>query len=122
MKISKSLQVWFKLHFIVDVIFAIPLIFFPGWFMGLLSLPVENLFLARVIGAALLGIGGASIFCKKKEHYEIMLILKIIWSISAILVLIYSAIVENSFMLWILALVFLIFSISWVYYKKKLFS
>jgi hypothetical protein len=122
MKIPKSLVVWFKLHFVVDVIFAIPLIFFPGWLMGLLSLPVENLFLARVIGAALLGIGGASIFCKKKEHYEIMLILKIIWSISAILVLIYSAIVENSFMLWILALVFLIFSISWVYYKKKLFS
>jgi hypothetical protein len=119
MKISKSLQVWFKLHFIVDVIFAIPLIFFPGWFMGLLSLPVENLFLARVIGAALLGIGGASIFCKKKEHYEIMLILKIIWSVSAILVLVYSAIVENSFVFWILALIFLIFSVTWIYYKFK---
>jgi hypothetical protein len=118
MKLPKSLIIWFKLHFIVDIIFAIPLIFFPGLFMQLLSLPVENLFLARVIGAALLGIGGASIFCKKKEHYEIMLILKIIWSISAILVLVYSAIVENSLMLWLLALVFLIFSIAWIYYYK----
>ena len=122
MKIPKSLQTWFKLHFLVDLIVGIPLIFFPGWFMGILSLPVENLFLARIIGAALLGIGGASIFCKKKEHYEIMLILKIIWSISAILVLVYSAIVEKSLIYWILALVFLIFSVAWIYYKRKLFS
>jgi len=119
MKVPKSLKIWFKLHFIVDVIFAIPLIFFPGWFMKLLSLPVENLFLARVIGAALLGIGGASIFCKKKEHYEIMLILKIIWSISAILVIVYSAIFEGPVLFWILALVFIIFSITWIYYWFK---
>lgn len=122
MKIPKSLVVWFKLHFVVDVIFAIPLIFFPGLVLRLLSLPVENLFLARVIGAALLGIGGSSIFCKKKEHYEIMLILKIIWSISAILVLVYSAIFENASILWILALVFLIFSVTWIYYRRQLFS
>jgi hypothetical protein len=120
-KIPKSLVIWFKAHFLVDVIFAIPLIFFPGWLLNLLSLPTENLFLARIIGAALLGIGGASIFCKKKEHYEIMLILKIIWSISAILVLVYSAVFENSLILGILALIFLVFSIAWIYYEKKYF-
>ena len=118
-KVPKSLRIWFKIHFVVDFLVAIPLIFFTKWTLGLFGFPLENLVFARLIGAALIGIGGTSYFCKKKEHFEIMLILKIFWSLAAILALIWGLIETEMLSLWLFLIIFVIFSAVWNYYWFK---
>ena len=90
-KVPPSLRVWFFFHFLVDIIFGMPLLLFPKWTFSLFGLPPE-LFAGRLIGAALLGIGGVSLLVRKegREVYRALLKLKMLWSGSAILGLLLS--------------------------------
>ena len=119
MKITKGLKNWFFAHFVIDMLFAVALIFFPGLIVGLFGFPVENLVFVRLVGAALIGIGMAPLFTKKKEAFEIMLTLKIFWSVSAIIVLIWGLVVSGNNWLWLFICVFVVFSFTWFYYKFK---
>lgn len=56
-----SLRVWFVIHFAVDMLFAIPLLFFPEFLLPLLGWKVVDPITSRLVGAALLGIGGESL-------------------------------------------------------------
>jgi hypothetical protein len=56
--VPASLRFWFVVHFAADIIFAIPLIFFPGKFVGLWGFESAEIFTARLTGAALAGTGG----------------------------------------------------------------
>ena len=100
--IPKSLRIWFLIHFIVDIIFAIPLIFFPERFLALFGILAVETVTPRLVGAALVGIGGASFFVrnKSKESYDIMLTLKILWSSAAILALLVSSYVGAPKAIW----------------------
>ena len=118
-----SLRVWFVIHFIVDVIFAIPLLFFPVFTLNLLGFPLVEPVTARLVGAALLGIGGASLItqCAGKESFRSLLTLKIIWSLGAItglLLSIYERVAPGS--TWLFLGLFALFSGVWIYYYKKL--
>ena len=115
MAIPKSLRQWFILHFIVDLIFAAALIFYPQQLLNLIGLQGEVISL-RIIGAGLIGIGGASLLMHKggKKEYSIMLNFKLLWSISAVLVLLFS-----KPLLWPIIILFLIFMSAWLYYKKS---
>ncbi len=122
--IPQSLRNWFLIHFIVDIILGIPLIFFPEIILQLFGLPgtqAESI-LARLVGAALLGIGGVSFFSykKSKESFDTLLTMKIIWSTSAILGLLISISVGAPSSLWILVAIFVVFSLAWIYYKRKI--
>ncbi|MBS3167522.1 hypothetical protein J4216_00150 [Candidatus Woesearchaeota archaeon] len=122
-EVPKSLKNWFLAHFIADLIFAIPLFLFPEFTLGLFKITSLDPATTRLVAAALIGIGGASLFSynKNKESYNILLTLKILWSITAILGLIVSIILgESPSSLWIVVLIFSIFSITWIYYKIKL--
>lgn len=123
-KVPQSLRNWFLIHFIVDILFGIPLFFFPEFTLQLFGLPgtPAEAILARILGAGLFGIGGVSFFSykKSKESYDILLTMKIIWSLSAILALLISLYLGAPASLWILVIVFTIFSITWIYYKKKI--
>ncbi len=120
--VPKSLRIWFLLHFIADLFFAIPLILFPKIILNVLEINSTAIPLARLVGAALVGIGGASFFSykKSKESYNILLTLKILWSITAILGLIVSIVQGSSKLLWIVVSAFSIFAIVWIYFKIKL--
>ena len=119
MDIIKGLRVWFKIHFGVDLLVAVFLIFFTSWTLQLFGFVNENLVFVRVVGASLLGIGGASLFTKTKEQFEVMLNLKIIWSVSAIAVILWSIIETGNLWLWLFLAIFVIFSIIWIYYRTK---
>ncbi|MBT4651772.1 hypothetical protein HOC13_04610 [Candidatus Woesearchaeota archaeon] len=118
-QVPKSLRVWFLIHFVVDIIVAIPLIFFTKYTLSLFGFPLENLVFARLVGAALIGIGMTSYFCKKKEHFEIMLILKIFWSLAAIVALIWGIIETKLPALWVFLIIFIIFSTVWHFYQMR---
>ncbi len=115
----KSLRVWFLIHFVVDIIFAIPLLLFPEWNLGLFGLKTVETVTPRLVGAALIGIGGASYFTKKKD-FSIMLTLKILWSLSAILGLLLALYQGAPSLVWVITGIFAGFSGIWIYYKSLL--
>ena len=115
--IPPNLKIWFTIHFLVDTVLAIPLIIFPGWILHLFGFTVIIPTLARLVGAALLGIGVTSLFTKTKEQFEIMLTLKIVWSLTAIMGLLWSIAEGAPGALWAVVIIFILFLGIWMYYK-----
>jgi len=122
--VPESLRIWFLVHFVADLIFAVPLILFPDWLFGLFGIyeSQAGFVMARLVGAALLGIGGTSFLINKKgrESYNSLLTLKVIWSVSAIAALILSIINGAPRIVWTFVVVYAVFSSVWIYYKIKL--
>ena len=118
--VPRSLRIWFMIHFVIDFAFAIPLLLAPVWFLTLFSFDHPDPFTARLVGAALLGIGGESLLGWEgsPEAFRAMLNLKIIWSLAAIggiiLTLIFSG---GPVMAYIILLLFACFSGLWIYYR-----
>ena len=121
-RIPQALRTWFFIHFLVDIFFAIPLLFFPAWSLRLLGFMIIEPLTTRLVGAALLAIGGISLLSYRqgKERFDVLLTLKIIWSISAIIA-IFLSLAEGApaAVFGILAL-FAFFSAVWIYYKIQL--
>jgi hypothetical protein len=71
---------------------------------------------SRVKSAALIGIGGASFFIYKKgiEAFNALLILKILWSIAAIIAIAISIIEGGPQSEWLFLAIFVVFSAIWM--------
>lgn len=120
--VPSSLRFWFIVHFAADIIFAIPLIFFPLEFMGFWGFESADTLTARLTGAALAGIGGNSLFMHKggAGEFNTMLTLKIIWSSAAIISIIITIAEGGPDSLYLFLSVFVFFSILWIYWKLKI--
>jgi len=120
--VPASLRGWFMIHFGVDMLFALPLLFFPVWTLGLFGIIESQTITARLVAAALIGIGGVSLWSykKSKEHFESLLMLKIIWSFAAIIALLLSLLQGASAVVWLLVVIFAVFNGIWMYYLKRL--
>jgi len=101
-QIPTSLRRWFVIHFVADMLFGLPLLFAPAWTLQLMGFAVGNLYTARLVGAALIGIGGTSLLVKNKgiQTYQAMLTLKILWSLSAIVGL-FLSLLEQPVFFWL---------------------
>ncbi|MFC1760116.1 hypothetical protein ACFLZD_01185 [Candidatus Neomarinimicrobiota bacterium] len=121
-QIPKSLKVWFVIHFIVDILFAIPLIFFPIWLLGLFGLSANEAVMARLVGAALVGIGGVSVLAKNmtKDSFNTMLTLKLLWSSSAVFGFLISLFAGAPKSVWLFVFIFAVFFFIWLYYKNRI--
>jgi ferredoxin len=95
--VPRSLRFWFVLHFVVDFIFAVPLLVAPVWLLTLFGFQNPDSFTARLVGAALLGIGGESLLSwgGPVEAFRAMLNLKIIWSLAAIVGIILTLVISG---------------------------
>jgi hypothetical protein len=84
--ILPSLRTWFRVHCAIDVACAIPLLFFPGRMLGLLGWTSIDPVASRLCGAALLGIGAASVMVDRHglAGYRALLGLKVVWSLAAV--------------------------------------
>lgn len=124
MIVPKSLRAWFVIHSIIDLIFAIPLIFFPIEFFRIWGIEILQPLLSQIIGAALVGIGGASYLSRNKnlEVFNEMLNLKILWSLTVILVVLFSLFNQIKLFILIILLIFILFSSVWIYYKFKVYK
>lgn len=123
--VPKALRNWFFVHFLVDVIFAIPLLIAPVFFLNRLGWQVVDPVTARLVAAALFGIGIESLLSYRSDisNYQGMLNLKIIWSLGAITGLTISLAQGDQgrpIILWLLLFVFIVFNILWVFWKIKL--
>jgi len=121
-EVPKSLRGWFVVHFAVDMIFAIPLLLVPELVLPLLGWPVVDPITSRLVGAALLAIGVASLIERNagRDVFEAMLNLKILWASGAILGIGIGIAVGAPPLAWIFLLVFVAFLGLWVYYRVTL--
>ena len=123
--VPKGLKTWFVVHFVVDLLFAIPLMIAPVAALTLLGWETIDPFTTRIVAAALFGIGIESWLGRNAglEAFRGMLNLKVIWSSAVIIGLVWSLLDgyqgDLFFPLLILAL-FLVFNIVWVYWRRRL--
>jgi hypothetical protein len=123
-QVPNSLKIWFIIHFLADVAFAIPLFLFPQAFLGLLKWHSPDPFSTRLVAAALFGIGIESFLGRdaSPETYKHMLNLKIIWSAAGALGILITIIQSNDLTPafgWLLLYIFITFHILWVYYRIR---
>ena len=119
---ASSLRRWFVVHFVVDMLFGLPLLLFPDGVMGLFGLEVGEQVTVRLVGAALIGIGGVSLWVNKegREVYAALLRLKLLWSGSAIVGAGLSLWYGAPMMILVVLVVFMAFFLVWLYYYRRL--
>lgn len=117
-----SLRRWFVVHFVADVVVAIPLLAVPATFLGSLGWGTVDPLTARMVGAALAGIGVESFLCRHDtvEVFRAMLRLKCIWSGAAIAGLSLSLAQGAPPAAWAVLSVFVAFAIVWNHYRLRL--
>jgi len=121
-KIPAGLRTWFLIHFIVDMLFAIPLLFFPEVIMPWFGWEYVDPVMSRLVGAALLGIGGESLFSRTAalDTFRALLRLKIIWAGGAVLALGLGLLSGGPLAAWGFLAVFMGFLGVWIYYSIQL--
>jgi hypothetical protein len=121
--IPKSLRIWFVIHFILDMVFAIPLMIAPIFVLQAFGFEGVEVLTARVVAAALIGIGGMSLIMHKKgvEEYKNMLNLKLIWSAAASIGILWTILEGGQPVVsWFLLGIFVVFFFVWFYYNKEI--
>lgn len=121
-QVPNGLRTWFVIHFVADVLFAFPLLFFPRWLLSLFEWGVYDPILSRLVGAALMGIGVESLLGRNADAdtFRAMLNLKVIWASSALFAF-GAGIAEGAVPIaWALMGIFAVFWCVWVYYRVKL--
>ena len=117
-----SLRTWFVAHFVADVLFAVPLFVAPRAFLGLLGWSCVDPISTRLVAAALFGIGVQSLLGRRDtpETFRAMLNLKIIWSATATLGIVWSQLEGGPLLGWAFAGVFGGFNVVWTYYRWRM--
>ncbi len=120
--VPKSLRVWFVIHFVIDIIFAIPMLLVPELLMPLMGWSVVDPITSRLVGAALLAIGVESLLGRKasRDVFKAMLNLKILWASGAVVGIGLGLVAGGPPLAWIFLEIFAAFLGLWVYYRVKL--
>ena len=120
--VPETLRKLFLLHFILDYIAAIPLMFAPVKTMMLLGWDNPESVATRLVAAALMGIGGISLIAYKADAdtYRHMLTMKLLWSGSAVLGLVLSLAEGAPVFTWVFLFIFGVFFIIWLFYRVRI--
>lgn len=112
----------FILHFIIDFIFAIPLMFAPQAAMTLMGWQDVEPLATRLVAAALMGIGGISFIARNADAgaYRHMLTMKLLWSGAAILGLTLSIAEGAPIATYGFLAVFVTFFCVWSYFRLEI--
>ena len=121
-EVPYSLRIWFVVHFVLDFIFAVPLLLVPELLLPLFGWPYVDPIMSRLVGAALMGIGVESLLGRNADAdaFRAMLNLKIIWASSAVFGIGLGTILGGPAIGWILLVIFAAFLGLWVYYRLQL--
>ena len=120
--VPPSLRRWFVVHFVADMLFAVPLVLLPASTLRALGWTAVDPVAARLVGAALAGIGVESLLGRNAsaEAFRGMLRLKCIWSGVAVVGLSISIFEGAPSFAWVLLIVFLAFAGLWNYYRRRM--
>ncbi len=122
MDIPVSLRRWFVAHFVVDALFAIPLLLAPALFLGSLGWTCVDSATARLVGAALLAIGCTSLRERNAgaDVFRSLLNLKIIWSLGAGFGLLAAIGGGAPQAAWAFLSAFVAFAGVWIHYRIRM--
>ena len=83
--VPRRLRAWFVVHFILDIVTAVPLLVAPREFALLLGFPAVDPLTSRLVAAALVAIGVESLLSRNatRENFRTLLRLKVLWSAAA---------------------------------------
>ena len=120
--VPDALRSWFVVHFVLDILFAAPLLIAPVFFLKFFGWTEVDPISARLVGAALVGIGVESLLGRHKgvEAYLGMLRLKILWSATATLGILVSMLQGAPVMGWAFFAIFAVFNVIWTYWYRRL--
>ena len=122
MSVPASLRTWFVAHFVADVVFALPLFVAPRAFLGLLGWSSIDPLATRLVAAALFGIGIQSLLGRKEgvDAFRAMLNVKVIWSATATVGLVWSQLEGGPAFGWAFVAVFATFNVVLTYFRWRL--
>ncbi|RMF08844.1 MAG: hypothetical protein D6762_04825, partial [Candidatus Neomarinimicrobiota bacterium] len=112
------------IHFVIDILFAVPLLVVPGPFLHGLGFTVVEPLATRLVAAALMGIGGISFLARNAsaDTFRHLLLLKLLWSATASLGILITLLADAYGSLWFVWAIWGIFTgffgIWWYYYRK----
>ena len=92
-KISSGLKTLFLVHFVVGLVVGLLYLFIPGMFMSWFSMPVQDKFPNRIIGAAVLAFSASSWYCYQAAEWErvkIVVLAEIAWTVLNVVVGLYG--------------------------------
>lgn len=120
--VPRSLRTWFVIPFAADILFAVPLFIAPVATLKLLGWAAVDPAATRLVAAALFGIGIQSLLGRNEgtETFRAMLSLKVIWSATATLGLLWSQVEGGPPLGWALLAVFAGFHAVWMRYRLAL--
>lgn len=120
--VPQILRRLFIFHFIVDYLFAVPLMIAPKATMALLGWESSEPVATRLVAAALMGIGGISFIARNADidTYKHMLTMKLLWSIAAVLGLAISLAEGAPAATAGFFAIFAVFFCVWLFYRVKL--
>lgn len=118
MVVPSSLRTWFVIHFVADIVFAVPLFVAPEAFLGLLGWETIDPVTTRIVAAALVGIGVQSLLGRNEsaEVFQAMLSLKVLWSATATLGILWSVLSGGPPFAWAFVGIFGAFNVIWTRY------
>lgn len=121
-RVPKALRVWFVVHFVADILFAAPLIVAPVAFGQLLGFESIDPITARMVGAALVGIGTESLLGRNDgpESFHTMLRMKVLWSGTANIGLTVNLLSGAPIITGGLLAIFVAFCALWTYWLLRL--
>lgn len=118
MELKKQLRRWFTIHFVIDVVFAAALFIAPIRFLTAAGWESVDPVAARLVAAALFGIGIESLLGRNStmDSFKTMLTLKVIWSSAAVIGIALS-LIEGAqgrpLLAYGILAVFIVFNIIW---------
>lgn len=123
-QVPERLKFFFRLHCVVDVCFALPLMLRPDVLLHLFGFQIVDVYSARLLAAALFAIGLSSWGVERHvDVWRAMLTLKCLFSGFALLGLALS-ILESPVAIpwgaWLVSAMFVAFHFLWQYYRITL--
>ena len=120
--ITIALRRWFVVHFVADLLAAIPLFVAPRAVLHFLGWTEVDPIATRLVAAALAGIGIESLLGRNASEgaFRAMLNLKVIWSAVAALGVLWSIADGAPLAAWGVLAIFAGFHVIWLYYRLTL--
>ncbi|MSP93360.1 MAG: hypothetical protein EXR79_16465 [Myxococcales bacterium] len=123
--VPPALRTWFAIHFVADLLFAVPMFVAPhATLHGLFGWETVDPIATRLVAAALFGIGIESWLGRHNgvEGFRTMLTLKVIWATTAWVGILWSLLENGGRPIagWLFFGVFLGFASLWSYWRWRL--
>jgi hypothetical protein len=122
-KISSGLKMLFLVHFVVGLVFGLPLLLIPGIYMAWFGMFVPDVEPYRMVGAAILAFAASSWFCYQAAEWDkvkIVVQAEIVWTVLATLALLYGLLfARQPAAEWINAILMAGFAVAFIYFYSK---